>query len=58
MLIYKMLFSDDLGIDTKPLPDGLAVLEALIVGTLIPILSSIIPIRKAMGINLNDALDY
>ena len=39
-------------------PDGMASLQALVIGFLIPMLSSIIPIRSVLSKNLNDALDY
>jgi hypothetical protein len=36
----------------------MAILQALLVGLLIPILSSILPIVRVLGQNLNDALNY
>ena len=57
-IIYSYLFSDDLGVEEEIAPDGLATLQALVIGLLIPILSSIIPIRSVLSKNLNDALDY
>jgi len=39
-------------------PDTIASLQALGLGFLIPILSSIIPVRSILSKNLNDALDY
>ena len=44
VLLYKFLFSADMGLDLSPVPSGLSILQALIIGTLIPILSSIVPI--------------
>ena len=57
-LIYSYLLSDELGIENKPSLDTQAILQALIIGILIPLLSSIIPIRSTLSKNLNDALDY
>jgi hypothetical protein len=57
-IIYSYLFTPDLGIDADPSPDGLASLQALIIGFMIPLLSAIIPIRSVLSKNLNDALDY
>lgn len=57
-LIYGYLFTADLGLSTQVAPDGMAVLQALAIGILIPILSSIIPIQSILSKNLNDALDY
>ena len=57
-LVYSFLFTADLGIDSKPVPSPMAFLQALIVGLVIPVVSAIIPIRKILGKNLNDALDY
>ena len=56
--IYTFLFTEELGLAQKPVPDGFAVLQALIIGVVIPILSSIIPIRNTLSKNLNEALDY
>ncbi len=57
-LVYSFLFTEELGISNKPVPDSFAVLQALIIGIVIPILSSIIPIRSVLSKNLNEALDY
>lgn len=57
-IIYSYLFTPDLGIEADPSPDGMAALQALIIGFLIPILSAIIPVRSVLSKNLNDALDY
>ena len=57
-LIYRFLLSDDLGIPNNPVPDGFAILQALIIGTVIPILSAIYPIRVVLNKNLSDSLDY
>lgn len=40
-----------------PLPSGFAVQQALIVGLIIPLFSSIVPIQSALSKNLNEALD-
>ncbi|CDW77763.1 family protein [Stylonychia lemnae] len=56
--IYGFLLTDDLGIPNDPVPDGLAVLQALIIGIIIPILSSIYPIKVVLTKNLGDSLDY
>ena len=55
--IYSMLFSDDLGFMPSIAPDGFATLQALALGILIPMISSIIPIKRALSKNLNDALN-
>ena len=56
--VYKFLFSEQLGIRVEPTPDRFAILQSLILGILIPILSSILPIQSVLSKNLNDALDY
>lgn len=58
MFIYNFLLTDDLGINNDPVPSGMAVLQALIIGFLIPTLSSIIPIRVVLSKNLSESLDY
>lgn len=42
--LYSLLFSNDMGVDTTPMPDWFAVTQALIIGLVIPLLSSIMPI--------------
>ena len=54
---YSLLFSDDLGFMPSIAPDGFATLQALALGILIPMISSIIPIKRALSKNLNDALN-
>ena len=56
-VLYSSLFSDSLGYLPTVTPSGPAVASALFVGVLIPFLSSIIPIRRALSTNLNDALN-
>ena len=56
-LIYSFLFSDDLGFSPSILPGWPATIQALLIGILIPILSSIVPIRRALSKNLTDALN-
>jgi len=55
--MYGKLFTEDMGVDTTPWPSDFAVLQACIVGIVIPLVSSILPIRAAMNKNLNDSLD-
>ena len=42
--LYGTLFDADMGVDTTPVPSSFAVMQALIVGLIIPLLSSIVPI--------------
>jgi ABC-type antimicrobial peptide transport system permease subunit len=42
--LFISVFSEDMGVDTKPLPSNYAVYQALFVGIIIPLLSSIAPI--------------
>lgn len=55
--LYETLFTDDMGIDKTPYPSSFAVYQALGVGLVIPLLSSIAPIQAALNKNLNDSLD-
>lgn len=55
--MYGMLFSEDMGLDLTPVPSGFAIMQALIIGILIPILSSIVPIQAALKKSLNESLD-
>ena len=55
--LYSNLFDESLGYKPSNCPSGYAVGNALFVGILIPLLSSIIPIRRALSTNLTEALD-
>lgn len=55
--LYDTLFKESLGYMPSIIPSGWAIGRALIVGILIPLLSSIIPIRRALSANLVEALD-
>ena len=56
-ILYSTLFESSLGYMPSILPSGGAVLRALFVGLLIPIFSSIVPIRRVLSTNLTDALN-
>ena len=45
-------------LEIQPIPSKNGISQALFVGIVIQILSSIMPIRVALGKSLNDALDY
>ena len=55
--LYSSLFDSSLGYMPSTVPSMFALIMALFVGLLIPLLSSIVPIRRALSTNLNDALD-
>ena len=55
--INKSLFTKDMGVEDKPVPSRFAVIQALIVGLVIPLFSSIAPIQNALSKNLNESLD-
>lgn len=46
-----------MGISSKPVPTSFAIIQALIIGLVIPLLSSIVPIQSALSKNLNESLD-
>ena len=56
-ILYDSTFSDSLGYMPSIVPSAGAFARALIIGILIPLLSSIIPIRRALDTNLTDALN-
>jgi hypothetical protein len=58
VLCYRYAFDETSGDGFSPFPSWVALLFAAFVGILIPILSSIIPIMRVLGQNLNDALNY
>ena len=55
--IYSKLQHEKLGFSTQILPDTYAVIQGLAVGILIPALSAIIPIQRALSKSLTDALN-
>jgi len=57
-VIYRQLFDSAMGTDLVPIPTGRAIGYALGVGILIPIASSLYPLRVVLSKNLTDALDY
>lgn len=57
-LIYTNLLTSQLGIPNDPVPDLFAIVQSLLLGFLIPILSSVLPIKQGLSKNLSDSLDY
>ena len=55
--LYDAFFSDDLGFMPSVVPDWYATTQALAIGILIPLLSSIIPIKRALSKNLTESLN-
>eukprot|EP00347_Sterkiella_histriomuscorum_P021563 403333540 len=58
VLCYIYVFEEQLNNGFSPIPSWQSFLNAFFVGILIPCLSSIIPIIRVLGQNLNDALNY
>lgn len=56
--IYRFFFDDAMGTVLVPLPTVGAVFYALGVGIIIPIISSLYPMKVVLSKNLTDALDY
>ena len=54
--VWSILFSDTSGFQPSVIPSLSASLQALAIGLLIPTLSSIIPIRRAISKSLTDSL--
>jgi ABC-type antimicrobial peptide transport system permease subunit len=57
-LMYSNVFDAELTGIFKPIPSVFGVIESLLIGLLIPLVSSIVPIFRVMNQNLNDALNY
>ena len=55
-LLYDNLFTEDLGFEVTLFPETKAIIQALCLGLLIPTISAIFPIRRALSMNLNDSL--
>ena len=56
MAVWSILFKDQMGFQPSILPGWTASIEALLIGILIPVLSSIIPIKRAISKSLADSL--
>ncbi|CAI2376394.1 unnamed protein product [Moneuplotes crassus] len=57
-VIYYYFFEQQLGLKMDPNPTYFAVCNAIMLGLVIPFVSSLIPIKNALSQNLNDALDF
>jgi hypothetical protein len=57
-MLYYYEFEKKLSLKLDPNPTPQAVYSAIFLGLLIPLLSSLVPIKTAISKNLNDALDY
>lgn len=53
----KSYFSEVYKIEIEAFPDFFSTAQALFIGVVIPLISSILPIRVSLGWNLTDALD-
>ena len=56
-MLYSLLFTEDLGFKPSVFPSTPAVVQALAIGTLIPLLSSIVPIQRALSSSLASSLN-
>lgn len=54
----SLTFKEQLHFEIEPYPTQSAVIQGLAIGIIIPLLSSVLPIRVALAKNLNDSLDY
>jgi len=57
-VINYLLLKPTMGISFAPVPSGSGFGWGIGIGILIPIFSSIVPLKVVLGKNLNDALDY
>ena len=55
--LYKVMFESSLGYMPSVTPSADATLKALLIGLMIPLLSSIVPIRRVLSADLTDALN-
>ena len=56
-VLFSTISSNDLGYMPSVAPSGQATLNALFIGVLIPLLSSIVPIKRGLNANLTETLD-
>ena len=57
-LINKFAFEELLGITISIIPSFDAIISSIIIGIIIPLISSLKPIHEAIKQNINDTLDY
>ena len=55
--IFNFIFKESSGITLPPIPTAGATIQALILGLLIPLASSVIPIREALAKNLAESIN-
>lgn len=55
--VFEAFFGDSIDYRPSVVPSWNAIVQAAFIGILIPLLSSIIPIRRVLSENLTDALD-
>ena len=55
--LFYLMFGSSLGYMPSIIPSANSVGIALFIGMLIPLLSSIIPIKRALSVNLTDSLN-
>jgi len=51
------MFKGQSGVQLSPFPSAKSTIEAVALGLLIPLVSSLVPIKIALSKNLNDSLD-
>ena len=56
-LIYAKMIADQLGYMPSIVPSGMAISQALFIGLVIPLVSSIVPIKRSLAKNLSETLD-
>lgn len=56
--VFSYVMYQKLNLEVSPMLTTNAIVQALFIGIVIPMLSSVIPIQVALRKNLNDALDY
>ena len=57
-LVFRMFLDESMGTTLLPFPTGLAIFYALCIGIIIPLLSSLAPLKVVLSKNLTEALDY
>ena len=56
-VLYSTVLGENLGYMPSVVPSGWATLNALFLGLIIPLFSSIIPIKRGLATNLTETLD-
>lgn len=54
--VFKLIYTPEMGLDVNPIPDWFSAVQALSVGLIVPLISSIVPIQKVLDKTIVDSM--